>query len=194
MDDDSLFSPIIYRSLARNNHAPTCYLIVPWKDIVQPDGRRNDGEPIDPQWCLPETTTTWKGIRVAWVGKDSIDIKGIQPDFDWNFRVYWPFADSASTDTLPEHEFGRLVDPLTGSDWVRNKQFYLIGLHSGWYVVYARNRDDAYVPSVPAIDYLRVYEPTWVSGTEPTKPILVANHNYYWTRVHLYLPDMTESF
>ncbi len=178
MDDDSLFSPVIYRSLARNNHAPTCYLIVPWKDLV-PNGRRDPSEPIDPQWCLPETTLTWKGIRVAWVGKDSLDIKGIQPDFDWNIRLYGPFADQSAADTLPEHLYHEYTNPTTGSIWIKDKQKYIINLETGMYIVYARNRDDAFVSSVPAVDYLQVYEPTWIRHPEQTKPILLANHNWY---------------
>lgn len=173
MDDDSLFSNTIYKVKSRNNHRPTCYVIVPTVKV----GSR---EVPDPQWCLPETTSTFKGIRVAWIGKDSIDIPGIQPDFDWNVRVYGPFADSLSCDTLPNHLYKEYTDPLDSTDvWIRDKEKFLTNLETGWYMLYARNRDDAYTPSIPAVGKLSVYEPTWIRHPELTKQILLANHSYY---------------
>jgi len=165
MDDDSLFSDIIFRRMSRNNHAPTCYLILP----------------AGAQWCLPETTSSWKGTRIAWVGKDSIDIKGLQPDFSWNVRIYGPFADSIGhySDTLDAYLYLHLVNSQTHDPWVMSKQFYFRNLQTGYYVVYATCRDDAFVSAVPALGYLRIYEPTWVRHPEETKPILIAKHNWY---------------
>ena len=165
MDDDSLFSPIIYKYLRRNNHAPTCYLILP------------DGA----QWCLPETTSAWKGIRVAWVGKDSIDITGLQPDFRWNIRVYGPFT-SAPTSGDTTGTFRTWVDVSTGEPWVLLKEIRLTNLVTGYYLMYATCRDDAYVPAIPATGILEVYEPTWIRHAELTKPILVADHSKYVNR------------
>ena len=173
MDDDSLFSSTIYVALSRKNHPPTCYLDLP---IAR------TSETIwwpDPQWCLPETTSTWKGIRAAWVGKDSIDIQGLPPDFDWNIRIYGVFDDSVSCDTLPANLYREFTDPTTGSIWIRDKEKKLVDLEKGWYLMYARNRDDAYVSSIPAIGYLVVYEPTWIRHPEQTKRILLANHTYH---------------
>jgi hypothetical protein len=170
MDEDSLYSGIIWKHLARNNHPPTCYVIVP---------RTIDGTAPEPQWCLPETTSTWKGIRVAWVGRDSIDIPGsIQPDFDWNIRIYGPFADSTHADTTGDYRYFTAAGDSTNV-WIRTKQMYLTNLETGWYILYARNRDDAYTPSIPALGYLSIYEPTWIRHPELTKPILIANHSYY---------------
>lgn len=172
MDEDSLFSGVIWKHLARNNHPPTCYVIVP---------RTLDGSAPDPQWCLPETTSTWKGIRVAWVGKDSIDIPGsIQPDFEWNIRIYGPFADSVHADTTGGY-IEYYSDPAFTNPWIKAKQEFLTNLETGWYILYARNRDDAFTPSIPALGYLNIYEPTWIRHPSRTKPILVANHSYYAT-------------
>jgi hypothetical protein len=178
MDDDSLYSPVIYKYMRRNNHPPTCYVILPYQD-ANGNGRYDQGEPAAAQWCLPETTTSWKGIRVAWIGKDSIDIPGLQPDFQWNVRLYGPFADSASCDTLMEHIYTEFINPLTGTNWIPDKQKYLRDLETGWYMISVRNRDDAFVSSVPAIGRLVIYEPTWIRHPEQTKPILIADHNWY---------------
>jgi hypothetical protein len=173
MDDDSAFSNIIYKEKARNNHRPTCYVVVPTVGTI------TSPRP-DPQWCLPETTSTFQGVRVAWVGKDSIDIPGIQPDFDWNIRLYGPFQDSLSCDTLPGDLYIEYHNPLDPSSvWIRDKEKYLINLETGWYVLYARNRDDALTPSIPALGYLVIYEPTWIRHPENTKRILLANHSFY---------------
>ncbi len=170
MDEDSLFSGIIYKQMARNNHPPTCYVVVPMTI---------DGVHPEQQWSLPETTGTWKGIRVAWVGKDSIDIPGsIQPDFDWNIRIYGPFTDSLSADTTGLYR-QYYSDSTHTSVWIRSKQMYLTNLQTGWYILYAQNRDDAFTTSVPALGYLTSYEPTWIRHPELTKPILIANHSFY---------------
>lgn len=162
MDDDSLFSPIIFKYLRRNNHAPTCYIILP----------------TGAQWCLPETTASWKGIRAAWVGKDSIDVTGLQPDFEWNIRVYGPFeTQPALTDTIGP--YGYWYNPETGEPWILKKELYLKNLVTGYYLIYATCRDDAFVSATPAIGLLEIFEPTWIRHPELTKPILIANHNKY---------------
>jgi hypothetical protein len=126
---------------------------------------------------------------VAWVGKDSIDIPGLQPDFDWNVRLYGPFADSISCDTMLANLYREFTNSTGSSVWIRDKQKFLVNLETGWYMLYARNRDDAFVPSIPAIGHLVVYEPTWVRHPELTKPILIANHSYFDTRHAPNVPD-----
>jgi len=178
MDDDSLFSGTLYKFVSRKNHPPTCYVVVPWTELVF-NGIRDANEPIDPQWCLPETTASWKGIHVTWVGKDSIDISGLQPDFEWQVRVYGPFPDSASCDTVGP--YGYLYDPSrSDSSWIMAKEYYFKNLETGWNMVYVRCRDDAFVPSIPALGYLNVYEPTWIRHPELTKKILLANHTIFF--------------
>ena len=178
MDDDSAFSEIIYSFLRRNNHAPTCYLVLPYID-TNGNNHYDRGEPPDPQWCLPETTGSWQGIRVAWIGKDSIDIEGIQPDFQWNLRIYGPFdAEPDSTDTTSQNLLVEYTD-AAGVPWVWDKQKYLTNLVTGWYIIYARNRDDAFVSAVPAIGFLRVYEPRWIRHSD-SRPVMVANHSWYY--------------
>jgi hypothetical protein len=180
MDDDSLFSTTIYKSLSRKNHPPTCYVVVPWRETVSRNGLRDPGEPIDPQWCLQDTTSSWRGIPVSWVGKDSIDISGLQPDFEWNIRLYGPFTDTlaGAADTLPAHLYGQYVD-ADGNPWVKMKEARITNLEKGFYIIYVRNRDDAFVPAIPDLDYLSVFEPTWIRHPEQTRKILLANHTYH---------------
>jgi hypothetical protein len=165
MDDDSMFSPVIYMNLARKNHPPTCYLVMP----------------SGPQFCLPDTTPTWKGIKIVWIGKDSIDIPGIQPDFDWNIRRYGPFTNQPSLDdTLgPYHPLLEINENGDTLNWIRAKGFTYKNLTTGWYIVYAQNRDDAFTVSIPARALLEVYEPRWIHHDD-AKPILFVDHSTYY--------------
>lgn len=160
LDDRGAESNIIYLFLSRNNHPPTCSLIAP-------------GGPL---WCLPDTSDYWHGIRVSWAGKDSIDYPGfIQPDFIWNTRIYGPFADSALADTLPADYLYTIADLETGDTLTALEDWTFTDLETGWYMVYTRNFDDAFVPAVPALGYLNVYEPNWIRHPADTKDILLVN-------------------
>lgn len=170
MDDSDppAYSSIIYLFLSRNNHPPTC-------SVVVPEG---------PRWCLPDTNEFWHGINVSWEGKDSLDYQGIQPDFIWNARIYGPFVtepDSAAPDTLPQHLYHVFTDPETGIDTVTFTQASITNLETGWYILYVKNFDDAFVASIPALGFFEVYEPKWVNHPSETKDILVINHSSFST-------------
>jgi hypothetical protein len=75
--------------------------------------------------------------------------------------------------------YRRLLNTADSSEWVRFKESYLTNLETGWYLLYAQNRDDAMTPSIPALGYLSVFEPTWIRHPERTKEILIANHSYF---------------
>ena len=162
-DDYGDYSNIIYLYLSRNNHPPTCAIFVP----------------AGPQWCLPDTSDFWNGINVSWEGKDSLDYTGIQPDFIWEARVYGPFADSISADTLPQNYLYNITDPETGDSLNALESATLTDLVTGWYIVYVRNFDDASVPSVPALGYLQVFEPRWIRHNDYTPILIVDNNRYY---------------
>ncbi len=165
IDDDNASSSTIYLLLSRKNHPPTCR-------VVLPDST---------QWCLPESTSRWQGITIAWDGKDSLDYPGLQPDFQWQVRAYGPFADSASADTLPAHLYWALIDEQSHSDWTMNKSTSLINFVTGYYMIYARNRDDALVPAeVPATGVISVFEPQWIRNSD-FKKILLVEHSRYAT-------------
>jgi hypothetical protein len=165
MDDNEppAFSGIIYLFLSRNNHPPTCTVVVP----------------EDPQWCLPDTNEFWQGIPVSWEGKDSLDYEGIQPDFIWHARIYGPFADSMVADTLPQNLYGVFIDPETGADTITVTQVMLTNLPTGWYIFYVKNFDDAFVASIPALGFFEVYEPNWIHHPAETKDILIINHSTF---------------
>ena len=164
LDDLDAYSDIIYVFLSRNNHPPTCFVTVP----------------VGPRWCLPDTNQFWHGIDVSWEGKDSIDYEGIQPSFIWEGRIYGPFVDSlsANTDGDPLRYF---TDDDDGEDslLVTYTSIALDNLETGWYIVYVRNFDDAFVSSEPALGYFQVFEPRWIRHDDYID-ILIVDHNRYW--------------
>ncbi len=166
LDDLDAYSDIIYVFLSRNNHPPTCFVTVP------------EG----PRWCLPDTNQFWLGINVSWEGKDSLDYEGIQPPFIWHVRLYGPFAsepDSLSPDTLGQYLYAVAVDPETGIDTVTYTSAGIVDLQTGWYILYARNFDDAHVSSVAALGFFEIYEPNWIRHPDETKDILVVNQSRF---------------
>ena len=157
------YSNIIYLFLSRNNHPPTCSIVVP----------------AGPQWCLPDTSDYWHGISVSWEGKDSLDYTGIQPDFLWEIRKYGPFADSADADTLGPYY--NLINSETG-DWLLPlEEHTFTDLVTGWWLIYVRNFDDASVPAEPAIGIFQVFEPNWIRHPDETNDILIVNHSSFST-------------
>lgn len=163
IDDQGAFSNVIYLFLSRNNHPPTCTISVP----------------AGPQWCIPDTNSYWHGIHVSWEGKDSLDYPGLQPDFLWETRVYGPFIDSVSADTLSQNLLLVLVNTETGDPITTLESWTFTDLETGWYIVYTRNFDDAFVPAIPALGYLNIYEPKWIRHPADTKDILIVNHSVY---------------
>jgi len=163
-DDKGDYSNIIYLYTSRNNHPPTCHIFVPQ----------------GPQWCLPDTSDYWHGISVSWEGKDSLDYTGfIQPDFLWKTRIYGPFADSVSADTLSQYLYN-LADPETGDSLTSFEQWTFNDLRTGWYLIYSVNFDDAFVPAIqPAMGIFNVYEPNWIYHPDETKDVLIVNHSNF---------------
>jgi hypothetical protein len=163
LDDSDAYSEIIYLFLSRNNHPPTCAVMVP----------------EDPQWCLPDTNEFWHGINVSWSGHDSLDYE-FPPDFIWHVRLYGPFSSVPdSSDTLAQYLYGVAVDPQTGVDTVTFTSISIDDLETGWYILYAKNFDDAHVASIPALGFFEVYEPNWIRHPDETKDILIVNQSRY---------------
>ena len=166
IDDSGDTSLIINRYLYRTNNRPTCIVTVP----------------DEPEWVLPETTSTWSGISVSWEGGDSLDYTGAQPDFLWEVAIYGPYADSASAhnDTV---DFDPSTAPfwyaLADGDVIEATSYSFTDLITGFYIVYVRNFDDANVPSVPALGIFEVYEPHWIRHPNEAKDILLYNNSTF---------------
>lgn len=170
VDDQGDTSNVINRYLLRTNNRPTCIVTVP----------------EDPQWVLPDTTSTWFGIPITWEGGDSLDYPDAQPDFLWEVHVYGPYPDSTTVhnDTInfdpatAPYRYS-LVDNDDDPLRIAGTGFNFLDLRTGFYIIYVRNYDDANVPSAPALGIFEVYEPHWIYHPGETKDILIVSHSSY---------------
>ncbi|HEX9916864.1 MAG TPA: hypothetical protein VGB16_03925 [candidate division Zixibacteria bacterium] len=170
IDNDNAVSNVIHRMFSRNNHKPKASIsYIPFRS----------GTDVKSVYCLPETTQTWKGIKLTWDGSDSDDYKGTQPDFVFKWELWGPFADSfAVINNKTEYDQLRsssdsvfLVsssfNETDSNSLVEDKSLLLTGLVNsphlvrnidtvqypdlgyGWYLFIAWTMDDAFVFSDP---------------------------------------------
>lgn len=109
VDDDDSVSNVIHRMFSRNNHKPKTHINYTSFYTYNTSGVVTG---MTSYYSLPETTYTWKGIKIAWEGSDSNDYRGTQPNFLYKWELYGPFEDtiSISLDTMALKASGRLVD------------------------------------------------------------------------------------
>jgi hypothetical protein len=152
VDDDNFTSLIIYRFFLRKNHPPETYV---------------EFNSASWNFCLPETTSLWKGITISWSGSDSLDYPGRQPEFEFKWQLLGPFPDTSinkDTVTVPLKYFS--WDTLTNSEFVTSTSALFFNLDNypgrkfGWYLFRVQTRDDAFtLDRTPATSFIRVVKP-----------------------------------
>ena len=187
IDDAGDSSNIINRYLYRTNHKPTCIVTVP----------------SDPQWILPDTTSSWSGVGISWEGGDSLDYPEMQPNFIWEVRIYGPF-DSEPDLQSPDTSDATLLRYITDNDPDEDSLKIVItsarlkNLRTGFYIIYVRNFDDANVSSIPSLGVIHVFEPHWIYHADEAKDILLVNHSSYqgtyYGELEPYHRDSVEQF
>ncbi len=109
IDDDNAASEIKFREYLRNNHWPQTKIenAIPFSAVSYLNVRRP----------LP----TFAGIPLSWTGSDSADYPRTQPDFEFWYRVFGPFASPEEADTTdPDMLVFDSGDSLTADgEWVR---------------------------------------------------------------------------
>lgn len=157
VDNLGASSFVLYRLFSRNNHAPNT--------------RIEGFNANEVHYSLPETTATWKGIKIAWSGSDSSDYPRAQPEFEYHIELYGPFPSSGSIDPVNPDSNKLLEDTA----WVPWKSVVLRGtLETGWYLFRTRARDDALIPDpTPATAVFLVIRPVC------NKNILAMDVTYY---------------
>jgi hypothetical protein len=182
VDNAGGISEIKTRMFWRNNHAPQCTVEVD-RDFV-----------LNNFYCLPETTQTWKGIEIGWVGLDTLDYpdKRRQPDLYFKWELWGPYADTlyladpnatmvdSSLDSIGI-EGGWIYDR-----WVLNKSHIFKNLKNypnsgyGWYQFRVWSRDDAFVSSKDsATTFFRILKPIFRYEDSSRKTILVLDATRY---------------
>jgi hypothetical protein len=110
VDDDNAVSNVIHRMFSRNNHRPKAHINYAPFYTYNASGVVTS---MTIYYSLPETTYTWRGIKIAWEGSDSQDYKVAQPNFLYKWELYGPLAETVAidqVDTTALKADGRLVD------------------------------------------------------------------------------------
>ena len=179
-------SEIKTRMYWRNNHAPQCSLEV-------------DSTFVENNfYCLPETTQTWKGIEISWIGLDTLDYpdKRKQPDLYYKWELWGPYADTLNLNDPISKKVASSLDSIKiGGTWLRdewtlNKSNIFKNLDDypdsgyGWYQLRVWSRDDAFVSSVnPAKTFFRILKPLFRYKDSHRKTILVLDATAYGGKV-----------
>ncbi|NLI15318.1 MAG: hypothetical protein GX409_03420 [candidate division Zixibacteria bacterium] len=182
VDNDGAFSNTIYRRFSRINHLPVTIL-------GDCPGSTTDSMALgDVVWCLPETTSLWKGLKVTWAGKDTIDFPDDQPDFDYEWKLYGPYDTSSGianaltlADTAGHTPINSSLDSTTLSVWVKDKEHTFLDLRTGVYIFVVRVRDDAQAPDPTAAwrKFMAV-EPVWISNPADVRDVILSQATEFY--------------
>ena len=110
IDDDNAPSAVKYRQYLRNNHWPETQL----ENVTSITGISHIS--------IPRPTATYEGISVSWTGSDSTDYPRAQPEFEFWWRLFGPFATSEEADTLSNMLVMDSGDSLSAAGWVRRPE------------------------------------------------------------------------
>jgi hypothetical protein len=193
IDNDTAISNIIHRVFNRNNHKPRAHInYAPFRS----------GNTVRSVYCLPETTETWKGIKITWEGSDSDDYKGTQPEFLYKWELWGPFETAETTSINPTNT-ARLVDFSLSEDslshYVEDKSLllpkdnkFLVNYPHivpdttysepdsgfGWYLFKVWTMDDAFTLSDPPGHlWFRIIRP--LLTYQPIKKVLILDFTDY---------------
>lgn len=157
-----------FRWFTRNNRPPVTRIKYNYIETTAD----NFLDTIVTEYCLPETTVDWRGLKVSWEAEDPDYPSRSQPSFVYSWELLGPFADSATIDTTKVYYSS--WDDLTSSPIVDSTERILVdlvnapGYDYGWYRFRVRAWDDAFVPDpTPASVTFKITKPPFLF--EPTK-------------------------
>lgn len=134
------------------------------------------------EYCLPETTADWKGIRVNWSAEDPDYSPRSQPAFSYYWQLLGPFESKTAVDTTKVYYSS--WDSIKGVPWVDSTSRLLVNLINapgkdyGWYQFRVRARDDAFVPDPNAAKVtFKIIKPPFLFSNE--KSVLLVDATDY---------------
>lgn len=142
---------------------PETYIDLDTIEVIQPNFVSPRVERFRKYYSLPESTSTYPGITIAWSASDSSDSAEELHAFDFNWVLFGPY--STYEEALPDStRIARTNDDLaTGElEWTDSVSHTFVNLRSGWHVFWVRSRDNAFgVDTTPAMVRFQVVEPSF---------------------------------
>jgi hypothetical protein len=169
-----------FRRLARNNHPPNTHI-----DTI-------DFVKTRIYYSLPETTETWKGMKIEWEGSDSSDYPTKQPDFFYQWELFGPFADTLGIDPMSANP-GAIVDSswdsVANTRWIPKTSRTFVNLKNydeenggsyGWYLFRVKSRDDAFVEDgTPDYVFIQIVHPLITFWPDNQRTVLAVDASKY---------------
>ncbi|MCJ7497655.1 MAG: hypothetical protein MUO78_05925, partial [candidate division Zixibacteria bacterium] len=185
-----------FRLFTRNNRPPVTKVTYSYLSNVT----GNFIDTVVTEYCLPETTVEWKGLKISWSAEDPDYSTRSQPSFSYSWVLLGPFPDSVtSIDTT--RVYYSSWDSTTGTPWVDSTSRILVNLEHaagkdyGWYQFRVRARDDAFVsdPS-PATATFKIIKPPFLFSENDKRSVLLVDATSYDGRVTLPIRDSIRAF
>jgi hypothetical protein len=135
------------------------------------------------EYCLPETTADWKGIRINWTAEDPDYSPRSQPAFSYYWQLLGPFESKTAVDDTTKVYYSSW-DSIKGIPWVDSTSRLLVNLVNfpgkdyGWYQFRVWARDDAFVPDPNAAEVtFKIIKPPFLFSKD--KSVLLVDATDY---------------
>jgi hypothetical protein len=119
------------------------------------------------EYCLPETTVDWKGVKVTWSAEDPDYSSKTQPAFSYTWELFGPFDSQTAIDTSAVYYHS--WDNTSGTPWTDSTTHVFVNLINApgkdyaWYQFRLTARDDAFVPDpTPASVTFKIIKPPFL--------------------------------
>ncbi|MFH0931607.1 MAG: hypothetical protein V1890_06695 [Candidatus Zixiibacteriota bacterium] len=152
------------------------------------------------EYCLPDTTTDWGGIKISWSGTDPDYGPRAQPPLTYSWKLYGPYASKPPKDIDTTKDlYYSSWDNITNSPWVDSTSRLLVDLENapgedfGWYQFRVRARDDAFVPDpTPAVATFKIIKPPFLFSNQ--RAVLLVDATNYQGGLIIPKKDSIRSF
>ena len=184
-----------FRLFTRNNRPPVTKVTYSYLS----NGTGNFIDTMVTEYCLPETTVEWKGLKISWSAEDPDYSTTTQPSFTYSWELLGPFE--SSTNIIEDSVYYHSENRTTGTPWVDSTSRILVNLENaagkdyGWYQFRVRARDDAFVPDPsPATATFKIIKPPFLFSENDKNSVLLVDATSYDGRVTLPIRDSIQAF
>ncbi len=158
-----------FRWFTRSNRPPITKVKYSSVETTDPNYLLDDS--ILTEYCLPETTVDWRGLKFSWEAEDPDYSSRSQPSFNFSWSLLGPFADPSSIDTTQVYYSS--WNSTTSSPILDSTSRLIVDLENapgelyGWYQFRVCAWDDAFAPDpTPAAINFKITKPPFLFQPE----------------------------